>query len=69
MLVRNLAWELGNEIDIKVGFFLQSVLMSFNNTIHTQGTLRMLHCFTLLVGPVEVRDERGLCVMKKEFLY
>lgn len=29
MLVKNLAWEIGNEIDIKVGFFLQSVLMSF----------------------------------------
>ena len=70
MLVKNLAWEIGNEIDIKVGFFLQSVLMSFNNTIHIQGTLRMLHCFTLLVGPSwgkgwerAVRDEKRILVL------
>lgn len=69
MLVKNLAWEIGNEIDIKVGFFLQSVLMSFDNTTHIQSTLSMLHCFNLLVSPVWVRDGRGLYVMKKEFLY
>lgn len=39
MLVKNLAWEIGNETDIKVGFFLQSVLMSFDNTTNIQSTL------------------------------